>query len=240
MHSLIRTFCRRTKGRRGNEVTRQCQGTSAVVLFGRWIELVLVRAQSTVWESFNAMNNIQLLSSPMSCIRLTAMILAVLCSTSFVAHAATPVGWETLPAIQARIKTPEFRARDFKITDYGAKADGKTDCTEAIRSAIKACHETGGGRVVVTNGTFLTAAVHLKSGVNLHIAAGATLKFIPEPHKYLPVVLTRFEGIECMNYSPLIYAFEQENIAITGTGMLDGSATWETWWHMIIKARETN
>jgi unsaturated rhamnogalacturonyl hydrolase len=186
------------------------------------------------------MNNIQLLSSPMSCIRLTAMILAVLCSTSFVAHAATPVGWETLPAIQARIKTPEFRARDFKITDYGAKADGKTDCTEAIRSAIKACHETGGGRVVVTNGTFLTAAVHLKSGVNLHIAAGATLKFIPEPHKYLPVVLTRFEGIECMNYSPLIYAFEQENIAITGTGMLDGSATWETWWHMIIKARETN
>src|SRR5437879_13222170 len=72
--------------------------------------------------------------------------------------------------------------------------------------------------------------MHVKSNVNLHLTEGATLRFSPEPAIYLPVVLTRFEGIECMNYSPLIYAFEQENVAITGTGTLDGSANWESWW----------
>ena len=155
----------------------------------------------------------------------------------FLAPAATradsPVGWHDVPAILARIKAPEFPARDFNITDYGARADGQMDCTAAIHKAIAACHRAGGGRVVVPDGTFLTAAIHLKSGVNLHVAAGATLKFIPEFKKYLPVVLTRIEGTECMNYSPLIYAFEQQNIAVTGPGTLDGSATWETWWAFV-------
>ena len=111
-------------------------------------------------------------------------------------------------AILARIQAPHFAERDFPITDFGATADA--DCTGAIGKAIAACHASGGGRVVVPVGVWLTGAVHLKSNVNLHIAEGATLRFGPEPAKYLPVVLTRFEGIECMNYSPLIYAFEQE------------------------------
>ena len=83
--------------------------------------------------------------------------------------------------------------------------------------------------MIVPKDTFLTGAVHLKSNVNLHLAEGATLRFGPEPVKYLPVVLTRFEGIECMNYSPLISAFEQENVAVTGKGTLDGSANWGPW-----------
>jgi unsaturated rhamnogalacturonyl hydrolase len=149
------------------------------------------------------------------------------------ATAEAPAGWNDVPAILARIKAPEFPARDFNITYYGAKADGLTDCTESIRKAIGACNAAGGGRVVVAGGTYLTAAVHLKSGVNLHVAAGATLKFTPEFKKYLPVVLTRIEGTECMNYSPLIYAHGQENIAVTGKGTLDGSATWENWWHFV-------
>src|SRR6185436_10524386 len=97
-------------------------------------------------------------------------------------------------------------ARDFPVTDFGAKADGTTDCTDAIRQAIAACHAAGGGRVVVTGGVFLTGAVHLRSNVNLHVAEGATLKFSPNPEKFLPLVRARFEGTECMNYSPLIYA----------------------------------
>ncbi len=132
------------------------------------------------------------------------------------------------PAILARIKVPQFGERDFPITDFGATNDA--DCSAAIAKAIAACHAAGGGRVVVPAGVWLTGAVHLKSNVNLQLAEGATLRFNAEPAKYLPVVLTRFEGIECMNYSPLIYAFEQENVAITGKGTLDGSANWETWW----------
>lgn len=144
---------------------------------------------------------------------------------------------ETKESILARIKAPEFPKRDFSITDFGAKAD--EDCTAAIRKAIAACHAAGGGRVVVPKGVFLTGAVHLKGNVNLHVADGATLRFSPEPAKYLPVVFTRFEGIECMNYSPLIYAFEQENVAITGEGTLDGSANWETWWAWNDKSKGT-
>jgi unsaturated rhamnogalacturonyl hydrolase len=131
-------------------------------------------------------------------------------------------------AILAQIQPPEFPARDFSITDFGATTD--SDCTAAIAEAIAACHAAGGGRVVIPSGTWLTGAVHLLGNVNLHISKEATLRFSPEPAKYLPVVLTRFEGIECMNFSPLIYAFEQENVAITGEGTLDGSANPQTWW----------
>ena len=140
------------------------------------------------------------------------------------------VGWETVPTILARIKVPRFPKRDFKITDYGARSGDDTDNTEAIRKAIDACHASGGGRVVVPPGIFQTGAIHLKSNVNLHISDGATLKFSTDPAKYLPVVYTRFEGTECLNYSPLIYAFEQENIAVTGGGVLDGSASNDNWW----------
>lgn len=135
---------------------------------------------------------------------------------------------DTEESILARIHPPEFPARDYVITEYGATAGA--DGTEGIRRAIQTCHDAGGGRVVVPAGLFLTGPVHLQSNVNLYLSEGATLKFDSDPQKYLPLVLTRFEGIECMNYSPLIYAFEQENVAITGKGTLDGSANWKTWW----------
>ena len=140
--------------------------------------------------------------------------------------AKSNIGWDSVPAILARIKAPEFPARDFDITKYGAVAGG-ADCSEAIKQAIAACSKSGGGRIVVPAGVWHTGAVHLLSNVNLHISEGATLKFNPDPAKYLPNVLTRIGGIECFNYSPLIYAFEQENIAITGKGIIDGGASWE-------------
>ena len=143
---------------------------------------------------------------------------------------ARAVGWESVPSILARIRPPKFPARDFLITSYGAVGDGKANNTEAIRRAVEACSRARGGRVVVPAGTFLTGAIHLKSNVNLHVSEGATLKFSTDPKKYLPVVYTRWEGTELMNYSPLIYALDQQNIAVTGKGTLDGSASDENWW----------
>jgi polygalacturonase len=70
----------------------------------------------------------------------------------------------------------------------------------------------------------------LKSRVNLHLSDGAVIKFSPDPKAYLPAVFTRFEGTELMNYSPFIYAFEEQDIAITGTGVLDGQADATHWW----------
>jgi polygalacturonase len=137
--------------------------------------------------------------------------------------------WAALPAILQRIQAPKFPSRDFNVTRFGAKPDGKTDSSEAFRRAIGEANRAGGGRVVVPEGVFLTGAIHLKSNVNLHVAKGATIRFSPDPKQY-PNVLTRFEGMECMNYSPFVYAFEQRNIAVTGAGTLDGQATCDNWW----------
>ena len=139
-------------------------------------------------------------------------------------------GWDSVPAILSRIKPPEFPKRDFDITKFGAVADEAKDSSDAIAQAIARCNEAGGGRVVIPPGVFATGAIHLKSKVNLHVSSGATLKFSRDPRRYLPVVYTRWEGTECLNYSPFVYAYQQDNIAITGTGTLDGQAGCEHWW----------
>jgi polygalacturonase len=139
-------------------------------------------------------------------------------------------GWDAVPGILARIQPPSFPQRDFLVTAYGAVGDGATMGTEAIRRAIEACSAAGGGRVVVPPGRFLTGPIHLLSNVNLHVAEGATLAFSQNTEDYLPLVFSRWEGVELMNYSPFIYAFEQENIALSGTGVLDGQSNPEVWW----------
>lgn len=139
--------------------------------------------------------------------------------------------WKEAEVILSRIKAPTFPDKDFLITEYGAAGDSVTDCTEAFKKAIQACHDAGGGRVVVPPGKYSTGAIHLLSNVNLHISRDAVVLFSRDPNKYLPQVYTRFEAVELMNYSPLIYAYEQENIAVTGEGTLDGQADDDHWWY---------
>ncbi len=139
--------------------------------------------------------------------------------------------WETTyKQILTRIKPPTFPKKDFDITKYGAKAGAANDSSDAVAKAIDAANKAGGGRVVVPAGVFLTGAVHLKSNVNLYLAKDATLKVSADSSKY-PIVATRFEGMECMNVSPFVYAFGQTNIAITGEGTLDGQSDNEHWWN---------
>lgn len=140
--------------------------------------------------------------------------------------------WAMVPEILSRIKAPAFPARVFAITDHGAPTDGKGDSSEAIRKAISACNASGGGIVLIPSGTFLTGPVHLKSNVNLRLERGARLLFKTDPDAYMPVVFSRWEGVELMNFSPFIYAYGEENIAITGEGVLDGQAGEKHWWPM--------
>ena len=125
------------------------------------------------------------------------------------------------------IKVFIYPDRDFKITDFGAVPGGEVDNTKAIAAAIDACNKAGGGRVVVPAGTWLTGPVHFKSNINLCLEENAVLSFTDNPEDYLPAVMTSWEGLECYNYSPLLYAFECENVAISGKGTLQPKmGTW--------------
>ncbi|MGW8949524.1 glycoside hydrolase family 28 protein [Streptomyces sp. NPDC055709] len=164
-----------------------------------------------------------------------AGVVSALCLGAGPAAAASAAGRpdraEAMAArILAGIRTPRFPRRRTVITDYGAVGDGTTDCTRAIRDAIADCAGAGGGRVVVPAGDFLTGAVHLRDRIDLHLEAGATLRFSRDPAAYLPAVYTRYEGIECYNYSPFLYARGCRNIAVTGSGTIDGQADATHWW----------
>ena len=149
-------------------------------------------------------------------------------------------GWDEgqYKQIEQSIRLPQFADREFLITKYGAKPTNTAAKNQkAINKAINACSKKGGGRVVVPAGQhFLTAAIELKSHVNLVIEEGAVLEFAFEPELY-PIVPTRWEGVDCWNLSPCIYAYKQTDIAITGKGTIDGGGTRETWWPWVSSPR---
>src|SRR4051794_32141717 len=117
------------------------------------------------------------------------------------------------------------------VRSYGAVPDGKTKCTDAIRKAITAASEQGGGTVYFPAGQFLTGPIHLRSRITLYLDAGSVVKFSTDFDDYLPMVASRWEGIEVTNFSPLIYARDATDIAIRGRGTLDGQgqAWWDEW-----------
>ncbi|WP_066584275.1 glycoside hydrolase family 28 protein [Sphingomonas pruni] len=137
--------------------------------------------------------------------------------------------WVGASEILARIRPPRIPARSVSIVEHGAKGDGVTLNSRAFAAAIAALSSKGGGRVIVPAGRFLTGPIHLDSNIELHVGDGATILFSTDPADF-PIVLTRFEGVEMMGLSPLIYAHCKRNVAITGTGTLDGQGSGQHWW----------
>ncbi|WP_424245228.1 polygalacturonase [Elusimicrobium posterum] len=164
-----------------------------------------------------------------------AIFIAVFGLTFLVA--ASPkkqLSWEMAEEIRKHIQEPVFPDYSVSILDFGAVAgDGKLD-TEAINNAIKFVNEKGGGTVIVPKGTFDTGAITLLSNVNLHLEdEKSILLFTKEINEQnYPIVYTHWEATPIYNYSPLIYAYEAENIGLTGKGVLDGQANYkDTWWN---------
>jgi polygalacturonase len=123
------------------------------------------------------------------------------------------------------------------VRAYGAVPDGKTKCTEAVRKAIDTAAAQGGGTVYFPAGQFLIGPIRLKSHITLYLDAGAVVKFSTDFDDYLPMVPSRWEGIEVTNFSPLISAFDAEDIAICGRGTLDGQGkAWWDYYHQVAAA----
>jgi polygalacturonase len=140
--------------------------------------------------------------------------------------------WLAMGEIERGILQPTFPPRDFVVTDYGAKGNNRVDCCPAFAAAIAACGHAGGGRVVIPAGTYkCNGPIHLLSNVNLYTEEGALILFGNNPLDYLPCVPIRWQGIQCYNYSPFLYAYQKTNIAVTGSGTFDGQAklVWWTW-----------
>ena len=138
--------------------------------------------------------------------------------------------WKQADKIVREMTKVSFPDRTVSITDFGAVPDDPNQpCHEAINLAIVTVSLQGGGTVVVPDGVFYTGPITLKSNVNLHLEDNATLLFSDDVNLF-PIVHTRWEGIECYNVQPLIYAEDCENIAVTGKGILDGQASRDNWY----------
>ncbi|WP_443938344.1 glycoside hydrolase family 28 protein [Pedobacter sp. MW01-1-1] len=163
------------------------------------------------------------------------LLLAVLSVWIVAAYAIKNVPSDSVqlkaPFKMPAVKVPLFKGVPiFSILDFGAKKGDKEKNMQAIASAIDKANAKGGGIVFIPAGEWLTGKIHLKSNVNLHLEKGAVLLFSENPNDYLPAVHTTWEGMECFNYSPLVYAYKCKNVAISGEGELKAKMdVWKTW-----------
>lgn len=131
-----------------------------------------------------------------------------------------------MPALQF----PEFAGNTCNVKDYGAIGNGKRKNSEAIKKAVDDCFQKGGGNVIFPAGKWLTGQIHFKSNINIHLEKDAEIIFTTDFDDYLPVVFSKFQGMEYYNFSPPIYAKDCENIAITGQGKIIGNGEfWAKW-----------
>ena len=130
--------------------------------------------------------------------------------------------YKNLPFEMTTIEKPVFPDRKVDIRDFGAKGDGIEDDSKAINDAIKSLGGQGGGTVVIPRGVWLTGPIYLTDNINLHVEANALVIFSPDYRKY-PIIETSFEGLDTRRSTSPIMAQGLTNIAITGTGVFEGS-----------------
>jgi len=126
---------------------------------------------------------------------------------------------------------------DHESGPIATPVDGAHDCRAAIAKAIAVCHEAGGGKVVIPSGNWYCAGpIFLRSNVHLHLSKSCHVFFSNSPQDYAKygqydcgvngrLSLTRWQGNDCLNFTSMIYAIDQHNIAITGedwSSILDG------------------
>lgn len=120
------------------------------------------------------------------------------------------------------VELPKIPDKEYNIKNFGAKNGGTKSNTKEINAAISAANAEGGGRVVIPAGIWLTGPIELKSNINLHLENGAVLLFDKNEEEY-SLYISDFEGMECIRAKSPITAENASNIAITGTGTIDGS-----------------
>lgn len=141
-------------------------------------------------------------------------------------------GWLKVDSILSRINTPIFKNADYYVENFINKNDGRKTFVNAVNRAIVECNKQGGGRVIIPEGEHISnGPIHLLSNVNLYLEDNSIIKFGADPLDYTPLVMVRWEGTLCYNYSPLIYSYQQKNIAVTGNGLIDGQTQlgWYKW-----------
>ena len=125
--------------------------------------------------------------------------------------------------------SPALAANTFDIRSHGAKGDGLALDTAAIQTAIDACRDAGGGQVLFPAGRYLSGTIHLRSGVTLHLDAGARLIGTtnlahyaqPTPPAFMP------EAKWGKWHRGLIVGENLEDVAITGPGVIDGKKVFD-------------
>ena len=127
-----------------------------------------------------------------------------------------------LPFSMPEVAAPVFPKKTVSLTQYGAKGDGKTLCTEAFSKAIDELSRQGGGRLSVPQGVWFTGPIVLKSHVDLHLEKGAVILFSGDMNLY-PVIETNYEGELRKHCQSPVSAVGQTDIAITGQGIIDGN-----------------
>ncbi|MDO4330735.1 MAG: glycoside hydrolase family 28 protein [Lachnospiraceae bacterium] len=135
--------------------------------------------------------------------------------------------------ILKQIEQPLIPDCVYSALEFGVVSDSEAIQTAQLQAAIDLVSSKGGGKLVLPAGRYRTGALQLRSQVELHLESRDTvLSFVSEdPQLHYPVVFSHWEATPCYNFSPLIYAYEETDIAVTGEGILDGGADQDHWWN---------